>query len=261
MNRDPIFGSRVKVIVVNGEANELLMRDYPEHPRPSRYIDQLLEKEVENNMIPEVRLYHFTRDLYDDGIDPVIPVVKVGDNEIVVDGIGLFKGDQYKTKIDPMDARVFFFMRGDFTEGALHFDVEDPELDKKAQLLFSSIENDKKVRVDSSDLNHIKVYLELNIRGSMLEYNGTINVVDPNGLRKIEQIIENQVRTKAEELLQVMQEYEVDSAGIGSYVRNSMSYEEWKGLDWHDVFANIDIEVSVTAAIKDAGFFKFREDE
>ncbi|MFV8830346.1 Ger(x)C family spore germination protein [Alkalihalobacterium sp. APHAB7] len=255
LNRDPTFGSRIKISVVNGSANELLSRDYPEHPRTSQYIDEMLEKEAQLNVIPETRLYHFTKDLFDDGRDPVAPVLKMGKNEIIVDGIGLFQDDRYITKLEPGDSRVFFFLRGDFTEGALHFDIEDEEKNKPAQLLYDSLENHRRISVDTSKFPDLEVNIELNIRGSLLEYNGTLDITNKTELHHLEQIIEGKIKAHAEEIVKVMQEEKVDSIGIGKVVRKHLDYETWSSIDWRDIYSNAMITIEVHAVIKDIGYF------
>ncbi|WP_269758130.1 hypothetical protein [Thalassobacillus sp. C254] len=47
--------------------------------------------------------------MINDGVEPVATLVKVGENEIIMDGTALFKGDQYVSKIDPKKSNIFFF--------------------------------------------------------------------------------------------------------------------------------------------------------
>ncbi|WP_017729111.1 Ger(x)C family spore germination protein [Halalkalibacterium ligniniphilum] len=257
LNRDPIFGSRLKISIINGHASELLENEYPAHPRSSKYIDKLLDKEIRNMMVPESRLYQFTRDLYEEGIDPVAPLLKHANDEIVADGIALFKNDQYITKIDPNDARVFFFLKGGSSEGTLHFDMEDPATKKKAQLLYEGIKNRRKINVSNdADGGNIQAEIDINVRGSILEYTGSLNLTDEKDMRKLESMIENHIKEVALRLIRTMQDNEVDSIGIGIFVKNSLSYEQWKQLNWRKAFPTIDVKVNVNAEIKNTGFIK-----
>ncbi|MCT8137963.1 hypothetical protein H1D32_09465 [Anaerobacillus sp. CMMVII] len=76
LKRDHTIGLNVKVIVVNGSGKELLMSEFPAHPRVGRYIYEMIEKEALTHVTVETSLYHFVRDYHDDGIDPMVPIIK-----------------------------------------------------------------------------------------------------------------------------------------------------------------------------------------
>lgn len=256
MNRDPIFGPRVKVAVVNGKAHDLLIKDYKQHPRTSRYVDQLLEKEANLNMIPEVRIYQFKRDWMDEGIDPVVPILKKGIDDIIVDGIALFQDDRYVGKIEPKQARVFFFLSGKFTGGALQMSFKEEGIDKPVQVLYSSVVNRRKVNVIHHGPNGIEIVLNISVRGQLLEYNGKLDVASEEGQHRLEREIENYIKAEVEDIIKTMQQINADSIGIGRYVRNSMSYNDWKEMDWREVFPTIQVTCNVEAKIRDFGYFR-----
>ncbi|WP_162880763.1 hypothetical protein [Paraliobacillus sediminis] len=63
------------------------------------------------------RLTAFTRDRLDDGIDPILPLIKTGEKESVIDGVALFKEDRYITKINPEDTLTFSVLYSNFRTG------------------------------------------------------------------------------------------------------------------------------------------------
>ncbi|MNR65562.1 hypothetical protein D3C85_1886540 [compost metagenome] len=61
------------------------------------------------------------------------------------------------------------------------------------------------------------------------------------------------IRGKAQEMIKKLQQNNVDSIGIGQYVRNSLSYKAWKSLDWRKVYPRVEVECRVKVRIKDYG--------
>ncbi|MFB4165259.1 Ger(x)C family spore germination protein [Alteribacillus sp. JSM 102045] len=256
MNRDPIFGTRVKVSVVNGQAYELLSKPYTQHPQVSVYLDALLEKESKLQMTAETRLHQITRDLFEEGIDPIAPVIKIGGDKIVLDGIALFDDDKYVDKINPVDARIFFFLHGSFSAGAVHLKLDEKVNGGKVQLLFDSIRNKRNVKVKkAASPENIKIDVEINIKGALLEYNGPLDITKNQDLRTLEKQLGKSVEKRAEDIIQKLQAKQVDSLGIGKKVRNSLSYDQWNRLDWQEIYPNIDIVPHVKAEINDIGVY------
>ncbi|SDH92683.1 spore germination protein [Alteribacillus persepolensis] len=256
MNRDPIFGTRVKVSVVRGKAYELLSEPYTQHPQVSEYLDALIEKESRLHMAPETRLHQFTRDLYEKGIDPIAPLIKRGDDKIALDGIALFRGDTYVDKIDPVDARIFFFLHGNFSAGAVHLQLEDDRIEKNVQLLFDSIRNKQDINVMKADNpEDITIDINVHIKGALLEYNGPLDITEDKGLHELEQQLGQSVEKRAQRVIQKLQAKQVDSLGLGRRVKNHLSYQQWNGMDWHKVYPQINVHVHVKADINDIGVY------
>lgn len=259
--RDPSVGKRVKVLVVEGSAHDLLSRDYPQHARTSRYIERLVEKEARVNMIPEVDLYSFSRDYLDDGIDPVVPLLKQGPEEIKVDGIALFDNDRYVSKLNPEDGFIFFFAREKTQLGDLNVKLEREGSDKTDKVMLASLLSDRKINVNASDINQITANIKIDLRGSILQYIGELNISEKSGRTKLEKDIERHIEERVEAMVKGMQELNVDSVGIGKYVRAELTYEEWKNTDWKKAYKNIDVTCDVNVTIRDYGTIEFISDK
>ncbi len=50
-----------------------------------------------------------------------------------------------------------------------------------------------------------------------------------------------------------MQEVQADNVGLGQYVRNSLSYQEWTDLNWREAYKNAEIDVNVEVKLKEFG--------
>lgn len=253
--RDPSISPQVKITVVNGSAHDLLKKDYPQHPRTGQYIDRMLETESLVQTVPKISVYQFTKDYFDDGIDPVAPMIKEMNKNIVIDGIALFRKDRYIMKIEPDHALIFAFLRGKFKQGEISINLSEVGRNNE-YVMFSSLVSKRSIKATSiSGENRFRVDIHIKITGSVLEYIGALNLDNEKDRNKIEALISDYITTKAEDMIATMQQHSVDSLGTGRYVRSTLKYKQWKSMDWHQVFQNIEVKCHVNVRIKDFGIF------
>lgn len=254
--RDPSISPQVKISVVEGDAGELLLGNYKQHPRTGRYIDMLLAKEALGQTIPKVTLFNFARDYFDEGIDPVAPILKKqADNYIMTNGVALFKDDRYVTKIEPSNALVFAFLRGKFKEGHISIEMEGPHNDKEI-VMFSSLISSRKIKVKHGADGIEKITFRVNVSGSVLEYIGKSRLSNDRDRHELEKRISEKITQKANDVISLMKQHQVDSIGIGQYIRNSVGYHQWKQMNWRQELQNLRVECSFDIKIKDYGKLK-----
>lgn len=250
--RDPSISPQVKISIVNGSASSLLEKNFEQHPRTDKYIDRLLTKEANEHSIPRVTLYEFTRDYYDDGIDPVAPILREDAENIVLDGIGLFKDTRYINKIMPDDTLIFGFLRGSFRRGQISCDIGEGQ-ERKELVMFNSLTSKRKVKVSQTESGKDKAVIEVKVKGSLLEYIGDLNLTEKADLKQLENKVSAHLSERANKMIRFMQQNRVDSVGIGTYVRNSMSYSAWKQLDWDREYPEMNVTCKISFKIKDIG--------
>lgn len=253
--RDTSISPQVKITVVNGSAHDLLGKDYTQHPRTGQYLDRMLEKEAHVQTIPHTTLYRFTKDYLDDGIDPVVPIVRVMDDHIVIDGIALFRDDRYITKVEPDQSLIFAFIRDNFKRGEISIDLTDVGR-KNEVVMFSSMSSHRKVKIKKNPgSDQYRATIHIKATGSILEYTGVLNLDKKDDRNKIEKLISEYIKIKTENMVAMMQSNKVDSIGLGKYVRNYLGYEKWHQLNWEEVYQDIEVTCDVTIRIKDYGKF------
>ncbi|SHE14340.1 germination protein, Ger(x)C family [Chlamydia abortus] len=251
-SRDPSVSPHAKIAIVNGSASSLLAKDFKQHPRTDQYIDRLLTKEAKEHAIPKVTLYEFTRDFLDDGIDPVVPVIREDRDNISLDGIGLFKGSRYITKIEPDDALIFGFLRDNVKRGNL--DVELGQAEGENELvMFNSLTSRRNIKVKRTDSGSPEVEINVKVKGSILEYIGPRDLSEEKNRSSIETMMSDHITRRANKMVKHMQMNRVDSLGIGKYVRNNMSYEAWKAMDWEQKYPDAKVKCKIRFKIKDTG--------
>jgi spore germination protein len=253
--RDPSISQAVSIVIVNGSAFELMRKDYPEHPRTGRYISKLIEKEANTQAIPEVTLYHFAREYFDDGIDPVAPMLRQEGDNMILDGIGLFQDDRYVTKIHPDKGIIFSILKRKFKEGQIKINIEKEDGHNKEIAMLSSVQSKRSYTVKQKGNKNFKVTIDIEIRGSILEYIGDKNLGDEKARRLLEKQIGEFIKKETAKIVQEMQENNVDSLGMGKYVRNSLNQREWQKLNWREVYPDVEVAINTKVKIKDYGKF------
>jgi len=248
--RDPSISQRVKVTIVENNANDLLLKDYPEHPRTGRYVDRMLTKESKMQTVPETTVYHFTRDLFDDGIDPVAPIIRDAGSHIEIMGIGLFNEDKLVGEVDTKKALIFSFIRGDFKQGEVSIHLG------KEEIMFSSLVSNRDLKISRTGNGEFKATLRMTIKGSVLEYIGDRVLSEKSDREAIEKEVSAYIEKEALAMVRKMQRLNADSLGIGKRVRNGISHREWKSLDWRTVYPKIEVACSAKVTINNFGKFK-----
>ncbi|MCM3628559.1 Ger(x)C family spore germination C-terminal domain-containing protein [Paenibacillus glycanilyticus] len=252
--RDTSISPLVRISLVNGNAKDLLFKNYKQHLSTDKYINRLLEKSSVNNRIPKTTLYEFERDYYEDGVDPVAPILKEEDEDITLDGIGLFRGYQYIAKIPNKDALLFSILRGRIKKGDMALDLAEHENGSAEEyIMFTSVISNRKMHVKHRSGEPIHVTLEANFKGSVHEYIGNLKLSKDADRHQVEKRVSELLTSRANRLVKQLQRYNVDSLGIGIHVRNSMSHKEWKALDWSKEYPRVKVDCQLKFKAKDYG--------
>lgn len=254
LQRDPSISPRVKIVIVEGEAHKLLERNFPEHPRTGQYIDRMLEKASRGEAIPRVTLYDFARDYYDDGIDPIAPLIVEREKNAEIGGIALFDEDKYKMKIHTDQILLFSLAHNDLDKGELSIDLGGAH--GTQSIMLDSIESKRKLKIRRSGASSFDIDMTISVHGSIREYIGTLQLSETKDRKKLEKDMAEHLAKQIGDLVRSIQQHRVDSLGLGKAVRNSLSYKEWKSLDWKSVYPQIKTNVKINLKIKDQGKVK-----
>lgn len=248
--RDPSFSKRTPVVVVEGNAGELISREYPRHTKTSNYIYKLLEKEFSSEGAPPILLHEFIRDLFDDGQDPLATMIREENNGIQTSGIALFRKDRFITKIPLEDIFVFSLLYHSIEKGGFTITTEDPDL---KSISFNLPKSKRKIKVSRNRDGEFQADVYVKVRANTVEYLGDLHLSKASDMLKAEQLMSEYTVREAERIVRFMQKNRVDGLGIGKYVRNKMSYSEWEKTDWHEMYSKLPVKVHCTYEIRSVG--------
>jgi spore germination protein len=241
--RDPEVGTRSKFVLVQGKGDKLLTTQMPDVPDNAEYLYTFLEKVGSENKILNTSKFRFFRDYYDDGIDPVLPVFSYDDRIIQLRGAGIFKDDQYVKCLSLRETQILNYLSGDIKNGGLILSIKDRESGENSQLMLSGINSNNDVKVNIKNSQDMRVELSLDLKGSVLEYTGTMDLSDTKNQKRLEKQVGNYLNDHSKKLFHKLQVHQADPIGIGRIIRNRLSYDKWKEMKWREVYPDLNINV------------------
>ncbi|OCT12334.1 hypothetical protein A8709_31380 [Paenibacillus pectinilyticus] len=256
--RDSAVGERLKIVIVSGNSVDLLTKKYPQHGLIGTKINLMLEQQFKTHEAPNITLYSFVRDYYDDSVDPVVPLIMIKKDDVEMDGIALMKKDRYVGKI-PSDQAVFFEMlHKNADNGTIHIDFIEHSTGKKESALISAIDSKRMVQVLSAneDDEHLKINILVKLDGIILEYSGMKTFSEKEERLALNEDLSKAIQTQLEAIIRLVQRTGADNLGIGTYVQNQVSYGKWKSLHWDDIYPHANIQVNVETQIRDYGMIR-----
>ncbi|WP_409342782.1 Ger(x)C family spore germination protein [Paenibacillus sp. MBLB4367] len=245
LSNTPTVGARVKVIIVAGTAQEVIGHSFKEYPDAGQYITRLLKKEFETTDLPETNICSFRRDMYDDGMDAIAPIIKLGKDELIIDGVALFDEDRYMAKLNPEQASFLYLLNGKLSRGELRLTLPSGDF-----VSLGNIDNRRKVTVNLDDPEHFRADVSITVAGEIGDFPVGASPGAKQTQLQFEQAIAEQIEREAHKVIKLVQSHRVDSIGIGHYVRNKMSYGRWTKLDWGRRYAEMKISCHVKVKIK-----------
>lgn len=249
--RDPSISIRTAMVVVEGQAGQIISQEYPRHTKTANYINKLLQKEFNKQSVPRTALYQFSRDYNDDGMDPIAIMVKEQEKDITISGIALFRDDRMVAKLPWKDVYLFSLLYQNLSEGEFSLTSENPSLEA---ISFRAVKSKRRIEVTKGSSGEYEANIYLKVEGGVDEYIGDANLSTPDRL-KVEKLISEIIASEGLRLIKTLQQHRTDGIGLGKYVRNSMSYKEWKQTDWENLFSQIPVHVHCSFYMKNFGSY------
>ncbi|MBM7662867.1 spore germination protein [Bacillus mesophilus] len=255
LSRDPSIGTRVMLGLGMDKASELLEIEVDSEGQNATYLERYLQRIHQTSTDIIYDIFHFNRDYYDEGIDPILPVFNTTKKDIKFDGIGLFQDDKLIDLLSSDESGMLFFLKEKIDHGSLDMEVDD-EGEESAVIMLSYVQTTHKVKATYSSPDSLSATIYIKMKGNVQEYTGMQDLADPKVQMKIEKDLRTQIEEKSRELIKTLQDLQVDSIGVGRYVKNKMSYNDWKALDWHEEFSKMDINVDIDVKLNNIGKWK-----
>lgn len=239
--RDPSIGARVYFAVADDKAKEILSGTYGNRGN-AIHLSQLIKHNTETRNLPVTNMHLYLFELYQEGQDPYLPILKKEEPEVIdITGIALFKDDKMVSQL-PSDKMFFFKLLTDkFSEGSFKLEVDDKDVSVK--------DLDSKNKLKLRKREPYVIDLEIEINGLIREYTGKI--VTPEVIKKIEKEFEDQVNKEATAMIQDFQEMGIDPVGFGQFIKTKTRGFDFKR--WEDEYKNLTVNVKTDVIITEVG--------
>ncbi|WP_251040683.1 Ger(x)C family spore germination protein [Bacillus sp. ISL-45] len=239
--RDPSIGARVYFAVADDKAKEILTGTYGNRGN-AVHLSQLIKHNTESRNLPITNMHLFLFDLYQEGIDPYLPILKKTEPEVIdIVGIALFKDEKMVSEL-PSDKMFFLKLLTDkFSEGSYRLEMDEE------QVAIKDLDSKNKLKIRKREPYVVDV--EIEIKGLIREYTGKI--VTPEVIKKIEKEFEDQVNKETTAMIQDFQEKGIDPVGFGQFIKTKTRGFDFKR--WEDEYKNLTVNVKTDVIITEVG--------
>lgn len=253
--RDPILPIQCWLVIVDGSPNELIKAatNLKEKPRPSIYIDQLLENSAKSSNIPETRLSDFDIEYLAPGLDPMLPLIKLSNNQIKVIGSALFSKGSMTGKLNTRQSFLTLAMMGKARKevySSIDPIFPDAPSGGKEDMATELRAVKRKIKIKMVNGEPV-VNIYIVFAGYISEYRWD-SLARQAVQKEIESYLSERLKKDCIETISILQQANCDAIGIGDMVRAKCG-EYWKSVDWEDVYRDIVIDVDVNVNIKQFG--------
>jgi len=245
--RDPSNPILAWVVVVDGSVRDLIhhTEGFNDKPRPSTYMDQLLERSVSNAYIDETRVFNYDLISMAPGIDNTAPLIKLNSNSIEVKGVALFSKGKMVGTISAQQNGLLIAMMKTLKHKTYTYHASNAPggpNDKKQTSAIELSENGKKIKISIKN-NEPIVDIYLDLTGTIDEYKWD-NLNDKKEIKKLDDHVRKQLQDDCQQLIEYMQSIKSDPIGIGDMVRAKHN-DYFNKVDWHATYKKAAITVHV----------------
>lgn len=213
-------------------------------------ITDTINQNYSTSSLPRTNLHIFLNNYYGSGRDAYMPILKHGtEKNVYVDGVALFKDDQYKTSLD--NKQFFYLGLLDEYRHQGNIDIPIKKGSKKGTIVLRTMKN-------NPDWLNIKpgprpqADLSLNVFVIIREYPDWIDLHHKKDITLLEKTIRKNLKTEISKLIELFKENGVDPLGMGDRFRaHDKHWNEQKF--YKEQYKNLEVKIDVETTVIQAG--------
>ncbi|MEC1521377.1 Ger(x)C family spore germination protein [Neobacillus niacini] len=264
LNRDPTVGNMVYLTIAEEDASSIIKMDEKKiKVNIGTYLYNLIRQNVERELLISPTLHEFNHKFFDNGQDPVLPILQVKKDKVAISGVALFNDDKLAARLSNDKLFYLKLLTDEYRTGSkeLEFDREEfsniintqggksfGEVYNKLFLSIDTLRSNTKIKL--VDKKNIRFKVEVKMDSRLLETTNYLELGKTANMKFIEKKVNQEMEKQIKKLLLFFQEKKVDPVGIGNeymaHVRGKpMTQKEWKELYKN---AKFDVQVKNTIA-------------
>jgi spore germination protein len=263
MQRDRSIGSLIFLAITNNAESTINNKNYEEYPEMGSYIYQLLDKHEKKEMLINSNLHEFISTLYEIGIDPTLPIIS-NENGVApyINGVALFKDDKMVGSISLIETLyIKLFTNHNAFLGDITLKIPAEVLEKKGITLVEKPKGDKfnitihpiKYRGKVELSKEESVNLNATISVSILELQPPVTIKNKESIKKLEQIIEEELNKEFGDILEKFKKLNTDPIGIGRKIKSIRKYSSLNEEDLREKYSTLKLKPNIKVEIKRTG--------
>ncbi|MGY4690152.1 Ger(x)C family spore germination protein [Salibacterium sp. K-3] len=248
--RNPRIGNRIFLAVSEGNAGRALRFQEGAKQRIGMYFSNLIEHNMEFENLPESNMHLFLFDLYSDGKDAFLPLVKREEKELKLTGIVLFDEDHMTAKLNMEETFIYKLLLAGSRNGTSQFVIRGGDRDN--YVVIENIFTKLDFRNISQTPQEPEYEVNLNMKGEITDHTGNFDLSNEKDMKTIESKVQKQVQTAALELIHRFQKKNIDPIGFGEKYRSTT--RNWDAEKWKEsIYQDMNVQVNVNLEILQSG--------
>ncbi|MFD2704399.1 Ger(x)C family spore germination protein [Salibacterium lacus] len=248
--RNPRIGNRIFLAVSDGTAGNALRFEEGSKERIGMYFSNMIEHNMNFENIPESNMHLFLFNLYNDGKDAFLPMVKREKQELHLTGVGLFDGERMTASLNMKETFILKLLLSGSRNGTSQFPIS--EQGNKVYVVIENIFTDLDFRDISKTAQQPAYEVNLDMKGEVTDHTGDFNLSNKKDIGTIESKVQKQIKTEAADLIQRFQDTNIDPLGFGEKYRSTT--RNWNPEKWKEsMYPKMDVQVKVNLEILQSG--------
>ncbi|MGG1674685.1 Ger(x)C family spore germination C-terminal domain-containing protein [Neobacillus sp. NRS-1170] len=267
LNRDSTVGNMVYLTIADGSAKDILDVDKTNSKISlGTYLYNLIKQNVESEQILSPTLQEFNHNYYDIGKDPVLPVLKVQNRDVIIKALALFKDDRYVAELGPKKHFYLKILSDKYNAGTHELGFKRSDFEKIRMKkgehsirdvyskLFIDIDNiNSHAKLKLIDKKNLKFKLEVKLDSRLLESTEALDYSNPASVKFIEKKLNQVMEKDIKGLMKYFQKLGVDPVGIGNEYKAHLRGKNLTKKEWREIYKRANFEVHVKNRIVKTG--------
>lgn len=252
----------VYLAVAEGEIGPLLEYEYQNIDDIGQHIFRLLEQNIEQENMISSTLHEIGHDLYTDGEDMFMPIIKKDEELVELSGIALFKESKMVSRLPAKDTFYVKLIGDKFKSGT--FEIIIPKEDiptgliedtpNQLSIAFDAINSERNLKLVNQTTPEFD--LNINLKARVTEIFPDVNLGDPEVVAKLEKAINKQLSKEISRIIAYCQSVDSDIFAFGDKYRSSVRGSNMTKEKWHTLYENVKVNVNVDFSILRNGIFE-----
>ncbi|WNS42567.1 Ger(x)C family spore germination protein [Paenibacillus sp. MMS20-IR301] len=205
---------------------------------------------TESPFISSVYSYQLMRSIYEQGIDPILPIIEAqGEEQFLIDKIALLDKNKIKLVLSPDESRLFNLL----SRPNLRTNFPAHIGDGMYQYYTESSSSSYKIVTPQEEEPYIRYTIKIS---AILEENSTEEMVTHALLKKIEHDGEDELNKAVTALLVKIQNSGMDPMGWGLHYGSRHWNNDTEMAEWETIYPRLKFQVKAKVNIKYSGMIK-----
>lgn len=258
LDRSYELSRKLRLLVTDGKAQDILLKDYKFDPDIGVYIDDIFKQYNRTSIFPNIDYNKITKSLHDTNGNAIIPVISAGKDELKIAGSAIIKDYKLAGWLSDGENMGYMWLMGFVKGGDITFDMPTKN-GEKVKVPFNITNTSMKRQVTEKD-GKIIYKVRYDVEGDVTEYSfekhgdmfntSALSAMENKANKVIEKMINDSLKKFQKDL-------RVDMIGVGDYIKK---YKPglWSkvGSNWKDKFPEVIVEPVVSTHIRRIGLFR-----